>query len=245
MKKLVLGLSLFPSLLHADLFTAFIAGGLNVSRLDNEPYVALNSFVTNSYQTVKKNDWQGFWGVGISHAFTALTPQTEFSLGIAGYSLRLGKVRGIEYPFINVGLFDPLTYRFQATSNVILAETRLLYQAYNWQPFILAGVGDTANRLKGYQEAPASITGSAVPQVPGFADNTRHNLAYELGFGVQHSLYEDKSRKINYSGSVGYRYFNLGSAVLGALPVQTSATRLQVRNMYTQGIVFTLNAAFN
>lgn len=245
LKLLFFCFSLIPSTLCANNITLFVTGGPNNARLSNKPLVEINDFVTNGYQSAHKNHWGGFWGAGIAHSFTEIVPSTNISLGLAGYSTQLGSVRGKEYPFINDGIYDALDYSFRVKSSQLMLESRLSYVFYNWQPFVLVGIGKAWNRLKNYNEVTADPSSSATALNPGFSSNTHRNFAYELGVGVQHSLFEDKKHNIHYRASVGYRYFHLGKGKLGALPEQTSTDRLQIKNIYTQGIAFSIEASFN
>lgn len=230
---------------HAHQLTAFIAGGPNFSTLKNEKLVQINNFVTNSYQSTVKTDWEGFIGGGLEHSFEKKWWHSNISLGIAGYGFNLGQVQGIEYPFINAGIFDTLNYSFKVKSFALLVESRLAYQQYAWQPFIIVGIGPAWNKAQNYQEAPTNPSLSAAPVSPVFRNNTKQAFAYELGLGIQHQLWEDKINHCRYLASLGYRYFNLGESKLGTFPAQTSPARLQINNLYTQGIVFSLSASFS
>ncbi|WP_028389420.1 outer membrane protein [Legionella fairfieldensis] len=244
-KKLILGFSVIPSLLYANHLALFLSGGPNSSRLHNEQFVVINDFVANAYQTTEKNQWQGFWGGGITHTFEGILSHSNLSLGLAGYSIHLGKVQGKEYPFINDGVYDALDYSFHVKNHLLMLESRLSYVFYNWQPFALIGIGKAWNRLEHYNEIAADPSSSATPLTPGFGNHTHQDFAYELGLGVQHPLFEDKLRKMTYTASLGYRYFNLGQGKSGALPEQTSTDRLSIKNLYTQCIVFSIEASFN
>lgn len=245
MKKLIYCLFILPSVLYADKLSLFIAGGPNFTRLGNTSFVTINPLVINGYQPAKNSNWQGFWGGGVRYTVLTFLPQMQFSLGVAGYSFDLGEVKGIEYPFINAGFFDSLTYRFNVKNSLLMLESRLTYALENWQPFFLAGMGEAWNRLKNYQEVATNPAASATPLVPGFNDNTHHSFAYELGFGVGHCLFEDKTHQIQYLGSIAYRYFNLGRGQLGLLPLQSSLSHLEIKNIATQGIVFQVDVSFD
>lgn len=206
----------------------------------------INDVVTNEYKTNKKTDWRGFWGVGIGHTFEKeWFSNYQFSLGIAGYGINLGQVQGVEYPFINDGQYDTLNYKFQAKSSTGMLESRLAYTQFNWQPIALIGIGKSWNRLSGYNEQPTDPFLSASPVSPGFNNQTKQAFAYELGVGLQRKFLDDTVHKIQYKGSVSYRYFNLGKGLLGSFPAQTSNDRLQIKNLYTQAILFSLDVSFN
>ncbi|PJE17969.1 MULTISPECIES: outer membrane protein [Legionella] len=244
-KKLIFSFLILPSLLHANNLTLFISGGPHFPKLNQEQLVRMNSWVSTDYQSYQKNHWKGFWGGGFNHSFEKISKRFNLSLGLAGYSLDLGPVQGKVYPFINGGFFDALDYRFNARNYSLMAESRLTYANCNWQPFLLAGVGQAWNRLKNYTEITANFASSATPLSPGFSNHRHHNFAYELGLGLQHPLFEDKLHKISYLASLGYRYFNLGKARLNYLPEQTPSSQLGINNLHTQSIVFSIDVSFN
>ena len=84
---------------------------------------------------------------------------------------------------------------------------------------------------------------SASPTMP-FTDHTKQTFAYEVGAGLQYLLWDDQRRHVQYHASAGYQYFNLDRGALGRSLAQTSPERLKVKNLYTQGIIFTLAASF-
>ncbi|STX28824.1 Uncharacterised protein [Legionella beliardensis] len=242
MKKLFFFIFIAPSCLYANPLNFFVAGGATAARLKNETALAINNLVTNNYHTSRESHWQGFWGGGFNQTFSGFLNNVSLSLGLAGYSLSLGKVQGIEYPFVNEGLFDTLNYRFQVENKLLLVESYLAYSAWNnWQPFLLAGIGKAWNHLYNYQEYPTHPASSAATSQL-FNDNKHQDFSYELGLGLQYHLLADKSRKMNYSASLGYRYFNLGEGKLGLS--NQAATTLKVRNLYAQSIIFAIHISF-
>ncbi len=230
---------------HANTLNLFISGGPNFSKLSNESLVRISSNVTNKYRTKQTMNGQDFGGIGIAHVFEKKWLQSyQFSLGVAGYFINLGDVHGTEYPFINAGSYDTLNYTFHVKSSTVLLESRFFYSQYDWQPFVLIGIGSGWNRLSGYKEVPSDPSLSAAPASSGFSNHTHQGFAYELGVGLQHQLWEDAIHKMQYKGSIGYRYFNLGDGQLGPFSAQTSNDRLQMNNLYTQGIVLALDVSF-
>lgn len=245
LKKLILFFLIFPSVLFAAKFSLFVTGGPNFSQLSNTSLVNISPQVTNSYLSQTKGQWNGFFGGGLSYELLTALPQIQFSLGLAGYALSLGKVKGVEHPFVNAGLFDTLTYQFDVKSSLLIVEPRFTYTGSNWQPFLLAGVGEAWNHLKNYQETPTYPSLSATPLAFEFRDKTHQSFAYELGFGIQHRLFENKSSKIRCDASLGYRYFNLGRGQFGGLSGQISLSSLGIKNINTQSLFVQLNTSFN
>ncbi len=224
---------------------AYIYGGPVYSKLHNDQSVAINSFVVNNYETTEKVNWQGLWGLGIGHTFNnSFNAPFVFSVGLTGYVVNLGRVEGSEYPFINDDIYDILNYQFTAKSRGVLGELRLFYTSSVWQPFVLIGFGPSWNSLNNYSETAtiASLSAASIPTT--FLNRTNNTLAYEMGVGIQHKVYEDEAHKICYSSSLDYRYANFGKGKLAGFPAQTTGQTLQVSSLNTQGIVFSLKASF-
>lgn len=230
---------------NANNVTVFLAGGPDFSTLKNQQLVQINPIVTNAYIPKKHTAWQGFVGGGVAHTLAQhWLPLSQWSLGVAGYFLSLGQVNGVEFPFINDGLYDSLNYKFHAKSTAAMVESRWIYEKHPWQPFVLAGLGNSWNRFSEYSEVPTDPALSATATSLGFDDHTKSSFAYEFGLGIQHSLWQDNMHHIEGKASLGYQYFNLGKGQLGSYPVQRSTDRLRVNNIYTQAIVLSLNVAF-
>ncbi|WP_131782832.1 hypothetical protein [Legionella gresilensis] len=241
MKNLFFLIFFFPSFLYANQFNFFIAGGITAAKLSTNDLVEINSDVINKYQTKNKYQSHGFWGGGFNQTFTNSSHDTALSLGIASYSLALGKIWGIEYPFFNEGLFDTLNYHFHVKNKLLLIESRLAYTALvNWQPFAVVGIGKSWNHFYHYREYPTNPALSAATSTP-FTNKTQQDFSYELGLGLTYSLFNDKSHHINYFTSLSYRYFNLGK---GKLAQQLSSSSLQIKNLSTQSIAVELNVSF-
>lgn len=221
------------------------SGGPAFSKLGNDKSVAINSFVVNNYNTNEQTNWQGLWGVGLGHSFgNIFNAPLNFSLGVAGYMINLGNVRGTEYPFVNDDVYDTLNYQFTAKSSAVLAEARVFYTSYFWQPFALVGIGGSWNRLSNYSEAPTDPSLSAAPVTTEFGNHTNNEFAYELGVGIQRQIHEDLAHKIRYVGSLDYRYVNFGKGQLASFPAQTTGDTLQIGSISTQGIMFSLKISF-
>lgn len=226
---------------HAISPSLFIVGGPTFSGLNNEKSVALNTSLTNHYVTSKKTHWDGLWGAGAGVLLNVERQPLVVWLGIAGYAIQFGTIKGLEYPFANDGVFDSLNYRFNARSSALLAESRWFYTTYkDWQPFALLGIGGAWNKLNRYGEVPTNPALSAAPIPRQFGPDTTTSFAYELGLGLQRLLYEDKGRHLNYRGSIDYRYISFGEGNLGRISTQTTNQRLRINHLYTQGILFSL-----
>lgn len=231
---------------YAEKIDFYLTGGPAITKLKNTNSVAINHFVVNNYNTHQDAVWGGILGVGVGHVFQHLfNHPIDVSLGVADYSINLGRVQGVEQPFVNDSNFDTLNYKFNAKSNALMIESKLFYTLQKWKIFGLAGIGHAWNDLYNYSETPTDPNASAamVPQL--FSSHTQNAFAYELGIGVQHELFKDTQHKIQYAGSIDYRYFRLGKGELGSFPAQTTSDRLCINNLYTQGILFSLNVSLS
>lgn len=229
---------------NANQISFFVSGGLNFSTLKNEPLVEINEVITNGYQTNAKTNWQGFWVIGTNHTFEkSWFSFYQLSLGVSGYFFALGQVTGTEFPFINEGLFDTLNYNFYAKSTSLMVEAKAIYSKYALKPYALIGIGPSWNRFYAYQEKPTDLFLSAAPAAR-FNNHTKQTFSYELGTGLEYLLWDDKQHHVQYYASAGYQYFNLDQGTLGHSAAQTSKDRLTVKNLYTQGIIFTLALSF-
>jgi opacity protein-like surface antigen len=229
----------------ANLLDVYLSAEPSFSRIHNDTAVQVSALVVNDYETNKQTNWNPLWGGGIGHTFEKLfNLPFSLSLGLAGYSVNFGNVKGLELPFINDDLFDTLNYQFKAKSTALLFETRWIYANYDWQPFAIIGVGAAWNRLSDFNEEPTDPALSAAPVLQGFGSHTNTAFAYELGIGVQRLLYADEKYNIRYTGSVDYRYVNFGKGEFSAYPTQPGGGALQVANLDTQAVMFTLKLSF-
>lgn len=235
--------------MNANPLNVFISSGPNYTKLNNEQLVqindaVINDAVINAYQPWQKTNRQIFWAIGANHTVTQKESSFyQLSLGAAGYFFHLGEVNGVEYPLINEGIFDTLNYSYRAKSKTALAEARITYSQYKLKPFALVGLGISWNRFYNYYDTATNPELTAAPASP-FSNATQHHFAYELGAGIQYELWNDQSHQMQYTVSAGYQYFNLGKGALGSAPLHTSPDPLKVKNLYTQGMVFSLALSF-
>jgi hypothetical protein len=233
-------LSLTTSSCYASNIDIFLMGGTAVSKTANNNYVGINPYVVNSYQTNTRTLIQPLLGVGIAHTFINFIRPINISVGLSGYYADLGKIQGTEYPFINDGIFDSLDYKFRAQSWSVLAESRLAYTQYDWQPYALAGVGAAWNHLYSYDETPTIPSESAQASPYPFANHTSAAFAYEFGVGIQKQLYSDLTQHIQCFLALDYRYMNSGQGNLGSSTAQTTHDRIHVSNLQMQALLLSL-----
>ena len=223
----------------------FLSGGAVVTRATNQESVQINNTVINNYQAQAARQVSPMLGLGVSNMFRNLGDQPiDLSAGLTLYYAHLGNVKGTEFPFANDGSFDTLNYQFNIKTTTLLAESRLYSTYFDWQPYALVGLGAAWNEASNYSEVPSNpaLGGAPAPQV--FSNHTTANFAYEFGVGVQHQVAQDCVNHIRYFAALDYRYLNLGKAQLGSFPAQSVGSGLTVDNLYTQGIIFTVRAAF-
>lgn len=218
----------------------FATGGPDFSTLKNNERVAINSVVTNAYRPQEHTVWKPLAGFGIGYDLPPTFSFYQLSFNIAGYFIDLGSIHGIEYPFINSGVFDTLNYQFNVKSQTIMFEPCLLYSRTEWQPFALIGIGVAWNKLSKFQETPTNPALSAAAVSPGFSPQTTQQFAYEFGIGLQRQLWKDNLHQRQLMGAIGYRYFGLGQGSLGAMPMQTSNQRLGSDPLFTQALLLSL-----
>lgn len=223
-----------------------LSGGTNFPRLSNNTSLNLNNIVVNRYVTDKSTQTEPLVGLGASYTFKHIAQQPlNLNLGLSAYYLNLGKIKGLEHPFSNLGDFDTLQYQFNANSYSLMLEPTLVYTCYTWQPYVLAGIGLAWNRLMNYNESPSDPSLSAAPVPTAFKSQTITRFAYEVGLGVQHVIFNDARHKLQYSMALDYRYFNLGSAEFNNFPAITTGNHLKVSSLATQAIVFSLQATLS
>lgn len=221
----------------------FFSLGATRTKISNNPFIAITNDVTNTYVSNTHSSWGELMGVGLGTIYP-LSHHIHLILGPAAYFIDLGRGKGLEHPFSNAGNFDTLDYRFFAQSYLLLLESRFIYTATQWQPFIVAGAGVAWNQLYDYEEEATDPGSSAAPALAVFRHHTMSNFAYELGFGVNHPLFVDKKRGILYGAALEYRHFNVGAGKLSPSLIETTNQTLQVGTFRVNSILLSLTAAF-
>jgi hypothetical protein len=239
-RTFILLMLLAPIDSSANKLDLFVMGGASFSAISNDNYVSMNQYMVNEYHPHSSTQTGPLFGLGIAHAFPIAGNTMNIGLGLSGYYSDFGAFKGTEYPFINDGLFDSLNYQFNARSFAALVESRLTYAVYNWQPYLIAGIGVAWNQLYNYMETPTTSSDTAAASPYTFSNKTNAAFAYELGLGVQKEIYVDTKNQIHYFLSVDYRYLNFGLAELGAAPVVAANNQIQVPHLYTQACMLSL-----
>jgi hypothetical protein len=242
MKRILLTLCLLfaPFICQASNVDIFVMGGPAFFNISNNSYININQYMLNEYKTQSQSQVRPMFGIGVAHSFAGFNRPLGISLGLSGYYLDYGTIKGTEYPFVDDGIFDSLDYKFHARSLSTMLESRFIYTQFKWQPYALAGIGVSWNRLYKYNETPSISSNSAAASLYPFPSNTMAAFAYELGLGVQRQIFIDSSNAFQYFLSLEYRYINNGKAELGPSFAQTTSDRLQVSNLNTQALMFSL-----
>ena len=233
---------------HAHSTELSFTGGAAFSNLTNTNQVAVSPFITNTYNPIQETRSGIFAGASMSNVFE-LPHHFLVTVGPAAYFTDLDKIHGTEIPASNLSLLDgtpdTLNYQFVGKSVAFMLESKLVYDAYSWQPFVLAGIGDAINYLQGYNEVPTDPNGTASPAPVTFGNRSLNCFAYEIGLGLSRQLFVDRKREVSYGASLGYRYLNFGNGSLGMLPGAAPGQTLRVNPLNTQAVTLSLTAAFN
>lgn len=242
MKRILLSLCflLSPYFCQASTLDILLMGGPSVSTLSNNSNININPSLVNEYKTQPQSPIQSVLGMGVARSYVAFNKPINLSLGLSGYYVDYGKIKGTEYPFINDGLYDTLNYQFRAQSLVLMVEPRLIYTKFLWQPYALVGMGVAWNHLYNYNESPSVPAYSAAASPYPFSNRTEASFAYSFALGIQRQIFNNSFKPLLYFVSVEYRYMNNGKGELGASSAQTTSDRIHITNLATQAILLSL-----
>lgn len=217
--------SIIFTLVSSFVCTELIAGQANVHLIGGASFTEIGSNPKLSFGEVvnqltpSQNVTSPLFGVGLGYQFDRLFRQSflALDLGLTGFYVH-NNMKGIETPAINLNVLpngaDTFSYTMKETSWTLLVEPKVIYTSYAWKPYLLAGFGVAENKMSQFNELPTDPAGSA-SNPNSYANKNSTQFAYEVGVGVQHTLYRRKS-----SGqlilAVEYRYMNFGGVELGA-----------------------------
>lgn len=212
--------------------------GIAIDQIKNDAPVNINSVVTNTYSPSHTISVLPFIGVGLNYAINK--PYLGFNVGLEGYSINRAQITGVNHPFSNAGNFDTLNYSFSAKSFAWMFVSRFIYRPHRWQPYFVGGLGMASNRLNNFYEIPTNSDSAAAAPIINFASHTETSVAYEIGFGVQKTLFILRKFHAQVIASIDYRYLNLGSAQFSPIPNQVDGQGLQVPHINIHLINFGL-----
>lgn len=196
-------------------------GGVSLPTSGGQQSLNLGA-VTDQFNTTNHSNVSAVWGFGVGYQWDAPIKNKPFAfdLDLTGYYTK-NSLSGVQTPAINlISQADTLNYRASESSWAWMIEPKLISTTYAWQPYVVGGLGGSSNRMSGYSETPSNPNSSAVT-TNAFANKTTTNLAWELGVGVQRSIYTTLSgKKVVLSGE--YRYMDWGPMSLGTTAAQTT-----------------------
>ncbi len=237
-------LGTLTSCVSANGINFHLASGVGWSQFDNTDAIYLNSFVKNSYQTDSQTS-APFLNIGIGYRWDSLCqkiPELAFQLGVIGFYYQAG-LSGTNYPFVNVGQFDTLTYDATLQTNAIFIEPKIINTQHEWQPYVLAGIGIAWNRAMNYNEFPTNPALSAAPMPLPFGDKTTRQTAYEIGIGIQKIIMKTGTgHPLLFFAD--YRYMNLGKLQFATSPLQTTSRGPDLGEVQTQLVSIGLELQF-
>lgn len=223
-KKLavIAGLLCASQIAQADGFSVHLQGGISLADLGSKQALWLSPIAESQYDTSSVETLSPFVGLGVAYQWDQLAanlPHLAFNLGLTGY-FEQNTISGVNTPFINAGSFPTLNYTASDRSLALMLEPKLIYTAYSWQPYIVAGIGVASNKVNDYSETPTNPGGTSASSTI-FQGKTYTNLAYEMGIGMQHTLLTTASGS-SLILAVEYKYMNWGKMGLGTAPGQST-----------------------
>ena len=130
--------------------------------------------------------------------------------------------------------FDNYDYQYRIKHQHAAAKAKWLCS--NWTkfffPYLTASIGVAQNTAYHFTQTP--LLYEALP-IAGFQNRTLTALTYALGAGI------DKQLNTHWHAGVGYQVNSWGKSALGRTPTQTTSSGLQLSNLYTQQLEFTLS----
>ena len=114
--------------------------------------------------------------------------------------------------------FRNLSYTYDVSTQLLLLDNIMTWTAHRLQPGLIAGLGRASNSATHYQETP--LNEHAAPSLDHFSNQTRVQLAYELGAVLDYACNKDVIIE------VAYRYLDAGQGQLGLSPLQNTLDHL-------------------
>lgn len=219
-----------------------ISGGVNLdiglesARLSNQKNVSINSEIFNTYKSQASSS-KPLLGFGVNYTLPPIhtsASKVVLNVGLDYYLFKEFQGQGIDHPFSNAGSFDTLNYSYRLNSSALFIEPKLVYTRYDYQPFLIFGVGPSFNNLSNFNEVPTNPGSGAAAPVNNFTNRSQTTFAAEVGGGIQHVLVTTGNTQLWYS--IDYRYFNLGSSQFGPIPMQAGGEGFKLTNINVQTI---------
>lgn len=134
--------------------------------------------------------------------------------------------------------FTNYSYRWNISSNIFLVMAKMnLLEWHHLLPYLSGGIGMAFNRASGFKEtAFANVT----PRVsPGFGSNTRSQLAYNLGAGMDWQVHP----KVIFS--LDYEFQELDSVASSAGVSSWAGNKLYSRRYQTNSVMIGVTYLFD
>lgn len=197
-------------------------GGVSVVNMNGPTWLNLGQ-VTNQFQTTSGSKSAGVWGLGAGYGKDIVVKEypVTVDLDFTAYYTQ-SNLSGIETPAVNlISNADTLNYSTDMNNWAYMFEPKFVLKKQPIAPFFKFGLGFSNNQARQYTENPSNPNSSAVT-TNVFSNKTSTNFAWEVGAGVQHSLYQlAKGGEIILAAE--YRYMDWGPIVLGKTPAQTTS----------------------
>jgi hypothetical protein len=236
--SILLGISAGLSLPHtalSDGFSWHLQGGQASANFKGSTQaIEVAPTTVNTYTVNSPSQTDPFLGVGAGYQMDY--EQYSINWGVSALYTET-TAGGINSPSSNMGNFDTLTYSATGNSYALMLEPKFIWTAHRWQPYLLAGLGVAFNAFGNYQERLTNSYGTSAPTITPFNDNMTTELAYEIGFGVQHTL----SVAANSPWvALDYRFMNWGNTELDTYAGQPNNKTLNLGQLQTQAVSLSL-----
>lgn len=163
----------------------------------------------------------------------SLSSQWLGALGLAVATTGNAKMQGAIWDDADVE-FNNYRYQYKVSNTRIALKGKLSLDNKNRfavMPWVSASAGVGFNRAHGFTNTPVIF--EAVPNA-NFSNNTKTAFTYTLGAGVQ------KSINAHWQIGVGYEFADWGKSSLGRASGQTLNSGLELKHLYTNGVMFNL-----
>lgn len=161
--------------------------GSDIYRADTVANTPITS-LTIGYQKVTQQRWFPSFSLGLRYSYLFSTPVD-------------GRISLMGGRFAN---YYHYVYKINAQS-LMLVGTLDLYQWNKVKPYLIFGIGASANTFATYYENEIVPDHGFRPEIsPGYGNNTQYQLAYSVGAGLSYQL------SAHWQMKVAYQWQNLG-----------------------------------
>ena len=209
------------SFVYADGFNLHGVGGVSFVNMNGTSYLNLGQ-ATDQFKTTSGTKTSGVWGLGAGYGKDLVVKNhpIAFDFDFTAYYTQ-SNLSGVQTPAVNlINQADTLNYSANMSNWAYMFEPKIISKQNPFEPYVKFGLGFSNNEVNQYKEVPSNPNSSAVT-TNAFAGQTNTNFAWEVGAGIQHTLYHlPKGGDIILAGE--YRYMDWGPIMLGKTPAQTT-----------------------